>query len=98
MPDEKTSSNPAAQETTLCYPSPGATAAEGPRGMSASELFGEYELLGEIGRGGMGVVFKAREPGLNRLVAIKMVLPGAFPDDSELQRFHTEAAAAARLQ
>jgi hypothetical protein len=46
----------------------------------------------------MGIVFKAREPGLNRLVAIKMVLPGALPDDSELQRFHTEASAAANLQ
>ncbi|HEY7309160.1 MAG TPA: serine/threonine-protein kinase [Gemmataceae bacterium] len=98
MPDEKTSNNPAVEETTLCYPSLDAPAAEGPPGMPAGELFGEYELLGEIGRGGMGVVFKAREPGLNRLVAIKMVLPGALSDDSELQRFHTEAAAAAKLQ
>jgi hypothetical protein len=60
--------------------------------------FGEYELLGEIGRGGMGVVYKAREPGLNRLVAIKMVLPGALPTEADLQRFAMEASAAAKLQ
>jgi hypothetical protein len=98
MPDERTSNNPAAEQTTLCYPGPDARAGEGSQETPAGELFGEYELLGEIGRGGMGIVFKAREPGLNRLVAIKMVLPGALPDDSELQRFHSEAAAAAKLQ
>ncbi len=60
--------------------------------------FGEYELLGELGRGGMGVVYKARDKSLNRIVAIKMILPNALPGPSELQRFHTEATAAARLQ
>src|SRR5579872_779703 len=59
--------------------------------------FGDYELLAELGRGGMGVVFKARELALNRLVAIKMILPGALPDDTELQRFRTEASATAHL-
>ena len=52
---------------------------------------GDYELLYEIGRGGMGVVFKARDLKLNRFVAVKMILPGAMPDENDLQRFHTEA-------
>jgi serine/threonine protein kinase len=57
-----------------------------------------YEVLGELGRGGMGVVFKARQIKLNRLVAIKM-LPGDWRGDAELEtRFRTEAEAVARLQ
>ena len=59
---------------------------------------GDYELLYEIGRGGMGVVYKARDLKLNRFVAVKMILPGAIPDENDLQRFHTEASAAACLR
>ena len=70
----------------------------GPAIVPGGAPFGEYELLGELGRGGMGVVFKARDTSLNRIVAIKMILPGALPGKAELQRFHTEAEAAARLQ
>ncbi|HZJ14910.1 MAG TPA: protein kinase, partial [Chthoniobacteraceae bacterium] len=59
--------------------------------------FGAYELDGEIARGGMGVVYLARDPRLNRPIALKMIRSGALASESEVERFRTEAEAAANL-
>ncbi len=57
-----------------------------------------YDLIAELGRGGMGVVYKAVHKALNRTVAVKMILSGVYPDESDRQRFRAEAEAIARLQ
>ncbi|HLW64410.1 MAG TPA: serine/threonine-protein kinase [Gemmataceae bacterium] len=82
------------QPTTITSPT---RAIEGTTG-TLPRQFGDYELLEELGRGGMGIVYKARQTSLNRLVALKMLLQGELASAEDRARIQAEAKAAALLK
>ena len=78
-------------------PLPNAAEEVSPLATAKGRRFGDYELLEQIGRGGMGIIYKARQVTLNRLVALKMIRAVEFASPTLVQRFHLEAEAAANL-
>jgi eukaryotic-like serine/threonine-protein kinase len=86
----------AAESVTDALEEPDATSAT--LSSTLPRQFGDYELLAEIGHGGMGLVFKARQRNLDRIVALKVLLTGRFSDEHARRRFRLEAETAGRLQ
>ena len=100
-PSAETIAKSAPSDDSSCDPDvtlPMANRAPNDHGPSLPYDLGDYVLLREIGRGGMGVVYLAKQHELDRQVAIKMIRSGILADEGEVRRFYTEAQAAARLR
>jgi serine/threonine protein kinase len=89
---------PSQEEVTRQFPADAATIHPDARPVAPPAQVPGYEILEELGRGGMGVVYKARHLKLNRVVALKMILSGGHAGEAERGRFLTEAQSIARLQ
>jgi WD40 repeat protein len=94
--------SPKVPEKTVIVTQPGKTPAGPAAPFTATpgvkdRFFANYELLEEIAQGGMGIVYKARDVNLNRIVALKMILWGQYATEADVKRFRTEAEAASNL-